>query len=520
MPDDPAPVTRTRYAPSPTGDPHVGNIRSALFAWLFARRHGGDFLVRIEDTDQERRIEGSEERILNSLKWLGIEWDEGPDIGGDYGPYVQSHRVETYGAAARRLVEMDAAYYCYCLPERLDALRQTQQRRNLPTGYDRRCRNLSEDERAQQEAENGERRVVRFKVPLTGRTTFTDTVRGDVTWENRLIDDFVILKSDGFPTYHLANVIDDEAMVISHVIRGDEWLASTPRHVMIYDALGWTPPVFAHLPLILGSDRTKLSKRHGSVAVLDYRDEGFLPEAMLNFLALLGWSLDDKTTQMSREDLIAGFSLDRVSASPAMFDRDKLEWLNGVYIRALPPADFVDLAAPFLEQGLPADIARPLDAALVARAAELTQDRARVLSELPELCDFFFTDNVEFPAGLIWAGMGDKQAKRMADSGEDLRDMPLPEDAPTVGEWLRAAADAIEAVSPWEHDAIEARLRGLVEELGTSGRKLFGAMRVATTGRTAAPPLFVTLEAIGKERAARRLRSAAALLLDTELTPS
>ncbi len=520
MPDDRPTVVRTRYAPSPTGDPHVGNVRSALFAWLFARSQGGAFAVRIEDTDQERRIEGSEKRILDSLKWLGIEWDEGPDIGGDYGPYVQSQRVEMYGEAARRLVEMDAAYYCYCQPDRLDALRQTQHRRNLPTGYDRRCRNLSEDERANLEAEYGDRRVVRFKVPLTGRTTFTDTVRGDVTWENRLIDDFVILKSDGFPTYHLANVIDDRAMAISHVIRGDEWLASTPRHVLIYDVLGWTPPVFAHLPLILGSDRTKLSKRHGSVSLLDYRDEGFLPDSMLNFLALLGWSLDDKTTQMSREELIAGFSLDRVSASPAMFDRDKLEWLNGVYIRALPVADFVELAEPFLDQGLPADIARPLDAALVAQAAALTQDRARLLSEMPELCDFFFTDDVEFPPALIWAGMGDKQVKKMVDSGEDLRGMPLPEDAPTVAEWLHAAADAMGEISLWEHDAIEARLRSLVEELGTSGRRLFGAVRVGTTGRTAAPPLFVTLEALGKERSVRRLQSAAALLLDTELAPS
>ena len=519
MPTDTAP-TRTRYAPSPTGDPHVGNVRSALFAWLFARSTGGVFAVRIEDTDQERRIPGSEERILDSLRWLGIEWDEGPDIGGPYGPYVQSERLDGYGAAAERLVELDAAYYCYCTPERLDALREAQQKRSVPTGYDRRCRNLSAEEREREEAENSAHRVVRFKTPLSGRTTFTDVIRGDVSWENRLIDDFVIIKSDGFPTYHLANVVDDVAMAITHVIRGDEWMSSAPRHAMIYDALGYTPPVFAHLPLILGSDRTKLSKRHGSVSLLDYRDEGFLPEAMLNFLALLGWSLDDRTTQMTRKELIAGFSLERVSASPAMFDREKLEWLNGVYIREMSPESFVESARPYLDDGLPTAIPRPLDDELAREAAMLTQDRARLLSEMPELCEFFFTDEVSFPPALIWAGMGDKAMKRMADGGDDLSRVPLPEDAPTVSLWLTTAANAIEKMQSWNHDSIEARFRALVEELGTSGRKLFGAVRVATTGRTAAPPLFVTLEAIGRERAAARTRAAAAALLDTDLARS
>lgn len=498
----------------------MGNIRSALFAWLFARSTGGVFAVRIEDTDQERRIPGSEERILDSLRWLGIEWDEGPDIGGPYGPYVQSQRLEGYGEAAEKLVELDAAYYCYCTSERLDAIRAAQQKRNVPTGYDRRCRNLSAEEREQEEAENGEHRVVRFKTPLSGRTTFNDVIRGDVSWENRLIDDFVILKSDGFPTYHLANVVDDVAMEITHVIRGDEWMSSAPRHAMIYEAFGYTPPVFAHLPLILGSDRTKLSKRHGSVSLLDYRDEGFLPEAMLNFLALLGWSLDDKTTQMTRDELIAGFSLDRVSASPAMFDREKLEWLNGVYIREMAPEAFVEAARPYLDDGLPLEISRPLDDELARQAAMLTQDRARLLSEMPELCEFFFTEDVSFPPALIWAGMGDKAMKRMADAGDDLWRVLLPDDANVVHEWLNATANAIEKIESWNHDSIETRFRVLVEELGTSGRKLFGAIRVATTGRTAAPPLFVTLEAIGRERSASRTRAAAESLLDTELARS
>ena len=390
----------------------------------------------------------------------------------------------------------------------------------MPTGYDRRCRNLSAEEREREQAENGAHRVVRFKTPLSGRTTFNDVIRGDVSWENRLIDDFVILKSDGFPTYHLANVVDDVAMEITHVIRGDEWMSSAPRHAMIYEAFGYSPPAFAHLPLILGSDRTKLSKRHGSVSLLDYRDEGFLPEAMLNFLALLGWSLDDKTTQMTRDELIAGFSLERVSASPAMFDRDKLEWLNGVYIREMPPEAFVEAARPYLDNGLPPEIPRPLDDELAREAAILTQDRARLLSEMPELCEFFFTEDVSFPPALIWAGMGDKAMKRAADAGEDIWAVPLPEDAEVVRAWLTAVANAIEKMESWNHDSIETRFRALVEELGTSGRKLFGAVRVATTGRTAAPPLFVTLEAIGRERSAARTRAAAAALLDTELARS
>ncbi|MDP7618671.1 MAG: glutamate--tRNA ligase [Dehalococcoidia bacterium] len=490
---------RVRYAPSPTGTPHVGNIRTALFNWLFARHHAGKFIVRIEDTDQERRVEGAEEAILDSLRWLGLDWDEGPDTAdGPFAPYVQSQRRQLYQDAAERLIESDDAYRCYCSSARLDALRERQTKRKAPTGYDRKCRNLSQEERAEVEA-SGAAPVVRFKTPLTGKTTFEDAIRGLVTWENRLIDDFVLLKSDGFPTYHLANIVDDHEMRISHVFRADEWLASTPRHVLLYAAFGWDPPIFAHMPLILGADRSKLSKRHGAVALLDYSEQGFLPDAMLNFLALLGWSLDDKTTVMSREDLVNGFTLDRVVASPAIFDVEKLSWINGVYIRELPTDQFAEAALPFLTSGLPGDVPRPLDWSYTREVCELVQDRARTLHEITELADFFYTGGVEFPLALVWVGMGDKQLKRRVDEGADLSDEPVPEDAPVVTGWLEAAERRlIELDREWTAERVEEALRSLVPEIDSSTRKLFGALRVALTGRTAAPPLFETMEVLDR----------------------
>jgi len=310
---------RVRFAPSPTGYPHVGNIRTALFNWLFARHTGGKFIVRIEDTDVTRMIEGAVEAILDGLRWLGLDWDEGPEVGGNYGPSFQSQRLKFYQEAAQRLVSQGNAYYCYCSPERLEEMRAEQVRHKQPPGYDRRCRNLSQEERAQKEAE-GVTPVVRFKTPLSGQTRFNDLIWGEVVFEHNTIDDFVLLKSDGYPTYHLANVVDDHLMEITHVLRAEEWLSSTPRHLLMYQALGFEPPQFAHLPMILGADRGKLSKRHGVVSITEYHEQGYLPETMVNFLALLGWSLDDKTEILSRKELIANFSLERVSRTGAIFN--------------------------------------------------------------------------------------------------------------------------------------------------------------------------------------------------------
>ena len=302
-----APV-RARFAPSPTGEPHVGNIRTALFNWLFARHTGGDFVVRIEDTDQERKVEGALDAILASLRWLGLDWDEGPESEeggsrGDYGPYFQSERLALYREAIDGLLASGDAYQCFCSPERLDAMRKEQQRNQQPPGYDRHClTTMSSGEREERAA--AEPHVVRFNVPRSeDKLALDDYIHGTVSWDTSLVDDFVLLKSDGFPTYHLANVVDDHAMRITHVLRAEEWLSSLPRHVMLYRAFNWQPPVFAHLPIILGPDRSKLSKRHGATATLSYRDFGYLPEALSNFLALLGWSLDDRTGVLSREEL-------------------------------------------------------------------------------------------------------------------------------------------------------------------------------------------------------------------------
>ena len=303
---------RVRYAPSPTGEPHVGNIRTAIFDWLFARHHDGDFIIRIEDTDQNRKVEGAVEVQLDALRWLGLDWDEGPNKGGDYGPYVQSERLETYRRVVEELVDGGHAYRCFCSSERLAQMRQEQAKRKDTLGYDRHCRDLTGADRVELQ-ESGVTPVVRFKMPLDGSTTLTDMVRGDFTFENRLVDDFVMLKSDGYPTYHLAHVVDDHLMEISHVFRGEDWLPSAPRHLQLYKALGWQLPEFAHMPNILAADRSKLSKRHGATSIVQFQQAGYLPHAMLNFLTLLGWSLDDKTELFTREELVNHFSIERVS---------------------------------------------------------------------------------------------------------------------------------------------------------------------------------------------------------------
>ena len=306
--------TRVRFAPSPTGYPHLGNIRTALFNWLFARHSGGKFILRIEDTDVARRVEGAADVILDSLRWLGLNWDEGP--------FLQSERLSIYRDAVDGLLQKGNAYLCYCSPERLQTMREEQAKRKQPPKYDRRCRTLTEHERARREA-SGVTPVIRFRTPLEGETTFHDLVYGSVTFKHDTLDDFILLKSDGYPTYHLANVVDDHSMAISHVLRAEEWLSSTPRHILLYQALGWQPSQFAHLPMIQGPDHAKLSKRHGATTITEYQEQGYLPDAMINFLALLGWSLDDHTELLSREELIRHFSLERVGKTAAVFNKGK-----------------------------------------------------------------------------------------------------------------------------------------------------------------------------------------------------
>ena len=473
---------RVRFAPSPTGYPHVGNIRTALFNWLFARHCGGSFILRIEDTDAARRVEGAVEAIMDSMTWLGMDWDEGP--------IFQSERLDLYSVAARRLVESGQAFYCFCTPERLETVRAEQSRQHLPPRYDGHCRNLPVSE-VQERLQAGEPAVVRFKMPLSGETTFSDLIRGDVTFNNANLNDYVLLKSDGFPTYHLANVVDDNDMRISHVMRADEWISSTPLHVLLYRALGWEPAQFAHLPMILGPDKSKLSKRHGATTVTEYRDKGYLPEAMVNFLALLGWSLDDKTDLLSREELISNFSLERVGKTGAVFNMPKLEWMNGVYIRGLSREDFAERALPYLEAGLKPEVPRPLEKDYVANIGGLVQERVKLLSELPELCGFFFEEALEYSASMLLVkGLEPDRARKA----------------------LQATLDAVAGLTEWNTVSLEERIRPIGEQLELSNKHLFGVIRVAISGRAATPPLFETMEVLGSSRCCARLRYALKLL--------
>jgi len=477
---------RTRFAPSPTGYPHVGNIRTALFAWLFARHEGGKFIVRIEDTDMSRKVEGAVEAILNSLRWLSLDWDEGPEVGGDYGPYFQSQRLKFYQEAADKLISKGDAYYCYCSSDRLDEMRKEQMKRKQPPGYDRKCRNLTGQQRSEYELQ-GITPVVRFKIPLEGQTTFTDLLRGEVTFENSTIDDFVLLKSDGYPTYHLANIVDDHLMQISHVLRAEEWLSSTPRHLLLYQAMRYEPPVFAHLPMLLGSDRSKLSKRHGAVSLTECSDKGYLPDAMLNFLALLGWSLDDKTDIMSRQELIDNFSLERVSRTAAIFNQEKLDWMNGVYIRNLSADGFFEAAKPYLMQDKPAAKALIEDEKYVRNILPLVHERTKTMDEIAGLISFFFTDKLDYDASLL---IGKKMTAESAVRA------------------LEESGKSLEPLETFDIETLENKLRPLAEELGLKAGQLFGTLRVATTGRTVSPPLFETMSVLGKETCLTRIKAA------------
>ena len=484
-------TVRVRYAPSPTGDPHVGNIRSALFNWLYARHTGGTFIVRIEDTDQARLVPGSLDAILEALRWLGLDWDEGPGADAPHGPYVQSERLAIYREHADRLVAEGKAYRCYCTPERLDAVRKERQKARQPTGYDRRCREPEGAEQARRENPNPP--VVRFKMPTEGNVTVDDFVRGEVTFDVSLLDDFVLLKSDGYPTYHLANVVDDHLMEITDVMRAEEWLPSAPRHRLLYEAFGYEMPRLIHLPLILGPDRSKLSKRHGAASVLEFREMGYLPDALVNFLALLGWSLDETSEVFTRDDLVKHFTPERILANPAVFNIEKLDWFNGLYIRSMDDHALADALVPWLEdpaRGLSADTV-PVDREYLASIVPLERERLKRLSEAPEMLSFFFEERLSYDASAL---------------------VPKGLDAAGTQAALNAALATATDTEDWSVARLEAVYRALAERLEVKTGQLFGTIRVAVTGRTAAPPLFDTLSVLGKERCVARLRAALTVL--------
>jgi glutamyl-tRNA synthetase len=478
---------RVRYAPSPTGSPHVGNIRVAIYDWLFARRHGGKFLLRIEDTDRKRTVPGGVEEQMEALRWLGLQWDEGPEVGGPYGPYIQSERQPIYQEAARRLVESGAAYPCFCTPERLQQMREAQQARKEPTRYDRRCRDLSPAER-EAALQAGTPHTIRLAVPLAGETSFHDEVRGEITYQNAVVDDYVLLKTDGWPTYHLASVVDDHAMRISHVLRGDDWIATTPVHILLYRALGYPLPKFAHFPQIHGPDRARFGKRHGAQGALEYREQGYLPETMINFLALLGWAPGDDREIMSREEMVQAFDLAQVSRNPAIFDVQKLDWMNGVYIRQLPVEELVERALPFLQKaGLLPDRLSDAGRTYVAQVLALEQERLKRLTEAPELTEFFFREEPVYEEKAV-------------------RKWLARDSTPAV---LQATAAALRAVEPWEMEHVEAAVRGVIERLCVNAGEVIHPVRVAATGRTVGPGLFETLAVLGRDRVLRRLEAAA-----------
>jgi len=465
--------------------PHIGNIRTALFNWLFARHNGGKFIVRVEDTDQARLVPGSIEAMLDGLRWLNIDWDEGPEVGGPYGPYFQSERLDIYRELADRLVTQGNAYRCYCSQKPPANDDERQRDRRVSASADCLCRDLTPEE-INKLSGGQESNVVRFAMPKEGITRVNDLIRGEVEWRNETLNDFIILKSDGFPTYHLAVVADDHLMEISHVMRAEEWLPSTPRHLQLFEALGFDPPKFAHLPMIMGPDRAKLSKRHGATAIGEYKDAGCLPDALLNFMVLLGWSLDDKTDVVSVQTVIENFTLDRITKSSAIFDQDKLQWMNGMYIREMSSEKLAGEMMPFLERDLPKDLL-PVDEGYLRQIAPLLQERMKSLEESANSTEYFFQANELF------------DTETLVQKGMD-RDSTLSA--------LKAAFDDLDATNDFAPDKLEEMLTATGEKLSLSRRQFFGVLRVAATGRAVSPPLFEMMEVLGKDRTVSRVKNA------------
>jgi glutamyl-tRNA synthetase len=488
---------RVRFAPSPTGYLHIGSARSALFNWLFARHWGGKFILRIEDTDRKRFVPDALDDFLTNLTWLGLDWDEGPAVEGDYGPYFQSQRLDLYRHWSQWLVDQGFAYRCYCTPERLAAVRQAQAERKQQLGYDRHCRYLTREQRALREAA-GDPWVIRLAVPTSGSTTFHDAIRGDITFEHQRLQDTVLLKSDGWPTYHLAVVVDDHLMGISHVMRSDEWLSSVPLGVLLYQALGWEPPVWAHLPVILNPNgKGKMSKRKAvgadgksvPVHVREYRAAGYLEEAMFNFLANIGWSLDGSTEVFSPAEATAAFTIPAINPAPAAFPYEKLEWLNGVYIRQMEDDDLYLRLLPFVAQSMGMSQEQMAARPELRPAVPLIKERIRTLADAGPMLAFLFEDDV-----LVYENPSDLVGQKMT--------------AAQSAATLEAAARSLGSLETFQAANVEGCLRQLTEEQGLKARQVFAIVRVAVTGTKVSPPLFESLAILGQPRVLARLIAA------------
>ncbi len=480
---------KVRFAPSPTGDLHVGNIRTALFDWAYARHTGGTFLFRIEDTDTTRVTDEYINAAIDTLKWLGLDWDEGPEVGGDNGPYLQSQRLDIYSYWAAKFIEQKDAYYCYCTREELEAVREAQRASNQAPGYNGRCRDLTPDQVADFITE-GRAAVIRMRMP-EGETTFTDLIRGEMAFDHKFVPDFVLVRADGSPLYTLAVAVDDILMKVTHILRGEDLLSSTPRQIRVYQAMHVALedyPIFAHLPFVMGADNAKLSKRNGEVSIAWYRDKGFLPEAICNYLALLGWSPGDNREELTMKELCELFTVEKVNSSPAKFDMKKLEAINGDKIRALTIDEFLQWSLPFLIKSKIIS-GTPYEIALVKAALPIIQERITMFSEIPAMLKFLFVDNFEIEADSI---------SKVTDSG-----------AKNV---LTRAHRELEQITNWSHTSIESALRtSLIDELGLKPRIAFGAVRIATTGSSISPPLFESMELLGKEASLARISAALTL---------
>jgi glutamyl-tRNA synthetase len=479
-----APV-RVRFAPSPTGYLHVGGARTALFNFLFARHHGGTFVLRVEDTDQDRSTQESVGAIFEGLRWLGLHWDEGPEVGGPHGPYYQSQRLPGYAGAAARLLAEGKAYRCFCDPEALKQRREAALRRGEPPKYDRTCLALTPED-AERRAAAGEPFAIRFRIP-DGETAWEDGVRHEVRFQNATLDDLVILRTDRHPTYNFAAVIDDSAMRISHVLRGDDHISNTPRQIQIYRALGLVPPAFAHVPMILGPDGTRLSKRHGAQSVTEFRDAGYLPEAMVNFLALLGWAFDGERELFTLPELAEHFSLARVSRNPAIFNYEKLEWMNGEYFRALPIARRAELVREHLRATGQVPESALADTAYLERAVEAVGDRMKRPQQFLDYAGYLFLTQVTPEPG-PWAEL---QAK------------------PQAAARLRKLADMVAGLSPFEHDTLDRTARALAGAEGIKFGDLVMPARIALTGKKVSPGIWDVMLLLGRDRTVARLRDAA-----------
>ncbi|PKL27719.1 MAG: glutamate--tRNA ligase [Spirochaetae bacterium HGW-Spirochaetae-2] len=484
---------RVRYAPSPTGMQHIGGVRTALFNYFFARAQKGSFILRVEDTDQERSTPEALQDLYDTLEWLGVEWDEGPLVGGDYGPYVQSQRFELYKEYAEKLVADGKAYRCYCTSERLDALREKQTlEKSKQQGYDRHCRNLDEAERSALE-QQGLASVIRLKVPLEGKTTFHDVLMGDITRRNTDVNpDPVLLKSDGFPTYHLANVIDDHLMGITHIMRAQEWIPSGPLHILLYEAFGWEPPMYCHLPMVMGKDGQKLSKRHGSTSVRDFKAKGYLPEALINYVSMVGWSYDGEREFFTKDELCEVFSLEKINKAPGVFDYKKLEWYNGMYIRQKSDGQLTDMLIPYLvDAGFVSGNPSESETAKIAALVPIIKERLKVLGDVVDMARFLFAE-IEAPAV------------------EDL--LPKKQDIPTTLEVLVRVLPILRKLGSVGDEVLEQELADIATLLDIKVNGVFMPIRVAITGSTVSPPLLDSIRLLGMDTAVARLERAITIL--------